>query len=152
MVSELGIVQEIKKRYAVIKVQRSAACDKCSSNGSCERTSNDVFVEVDNDMNAKEGDLVELSMPEGALLKISFLVYFLPIISLLLGAFLGKALADSLKTSPTALSVSGGLLFMGIEFYYLIRRSKSAKYRDRYRPRITRILPSSVSRQTCDNI
>ena len=148
MITEQGIVQEMKKRYAFVKVQKSAACNQCSSRGTCDISNKDMIIEVLNELQAKEGDLVEISMPEKTLLKVSFLVYFLPIIALLVGAFSGNALAGVFHINSTLASLSGGFLLMGLIFYFLIRQSKSAEYQKRYRPRMTRIIPSS---QTFDS-
>ena len=152
MINELGIVQEVKKRHAVIKVQKSGACEHCSSRGTCDIYSKDMLVEVVNDLEAKEGDIVELSMPEGMLLKVAFLVYFIPIIALLIGAFSGKAFAEILNLNPPLASLSGGFLLMGIVFYILIRRHRSEEYRNKFRPRMTRIITGSAPPQACDSI
>lgn len=154
MITEIGTVQEIKKTYAVIKVQKSSACEQCSSRGTCDISNKDTTVEVVNDLRAKEGDLVELSMPEATLLKASFLVYLLPVIALLAGAFSGKALADAMDINQTLASLAGAFLLTGIVFYILIRRHRSEEYQNKYRPRMTRILSNPVPRQTqtCDSI
>lgn len=149
MITEIGTVQEIKKSYAVIKVQKTSACAHCSSRGSCDISDKDTTIEIINDLRAKEGDLVEISMPEGTLLKASFLVYLLPVIALIAGAFSGKALAEIMDINQTLASVAGGFLLMGIVFYILIRRHRSEEYQRRYRPRMTRILNDP---QTCDSI
>lgn len=140
MITEIGTVQEIKKTYAVIKVQKSSACAQCSSRETCDISNRDMTIEVINDIQAKKGDLVKLTMPEGTLLKASFLVYLLPVIALLAGAFSGKALAAAMDINQTLASLGGGFLLMGIVFYLLIRRHRSEEYQKRYRPRMTRIL------------
>jgi len=149
MITEIGTVQEIKKIYAIIKVQKSSACAQCSSRETCDIADKDAKIEVLNDLGAKKGDLVELSMPEGTLLKASFLVYLLPVIALLAGAFTGKALADATGINQTFASLAVGFLLIGIVFYILIRRHRSEEYQKRFRPRMTRILND---RQTCGNI
>ncbi|MBN1627480.1 MAG: SoxR reducing system RseC family protein [Deltaproteobacteria bacterium] len=140
MLTELGTVQEIKKTYAVIKIQKSSACAHCSSRETCDISNKDTTIELINDLGAKEGDLVEIRIPEGTLLKASFLVYLLPVIALLAGAFSGKALADAMDINQTSASLAGGFLLMGIVFYLLIRQHRSEEYQKRYRPRMTRIL------------
>ncbi len=152
MITEQGTVQEIKKKYAVIRVQKSSACDQCSSRGSCDISGKEMIMEVINELNAKAGDIVEISMPEGTLMKASFLVYFLPVIALLIGAFSGNALSGALNVGPAPASILGGFLLMGIVFYFLMRRSRSSEYRARYLPRMTRILTSPESHQTCGSI
>ena len=140
MIKEQGIIQKIKRDKAVIRIQQTSACAHCKSRGSCDVTNREMLVEVINDLQAKEGDLVELSVPEGTVLKLSLLVYFLPIIALFIGAFAGAAVAESLRVDTTLASILGGVLCMGIAFYGLRRFERAKRSGDKYYPRMTRIL------------
>ncbi len=57
-----------------------------------------MLVEVSNDLQAKVGDLVEISIPEGTVLKLSVFVYLFPVIALIIGAFLGEFIANFLQS------------------------------------------------------
>ena len=115
--------------------------------GSSYRQSNrDMLIEVNNDLNAGAGDLVEVSVPEGTVLKLSVLIYLVPVIALLIGAFTGGLIAKPLEmNSPLTSIIMGGLL-MGIVYYGLKRFEKAKRSGDnQYYPRMTRIIVSADS-------
>ena len=93
MISERGIVERIDNQKAIVRVTKSSACAHCGSRDSCNISDRDMLVEVANDLKAAVGDSVEISVAEGTLLKLSVLIYFFPIIALMVGAFLGNYLA-----------------------------------------------------------
>ena len=110
-----------------------------------------MFVEVANDLHAGTGDVVEISVPSGALLRISMLVYFLPVVALILGAAVGAALSDALAMSTTSASILVGVLAMGLSFMILKGIDRHARNRADYSPRMTRILSSASPPQRDDN-
>ena len=99
-----------------------------------------MVIEVANDLQAKIGDRVQISMPEGSLLKLSFLVYFLPVVALIAGAILGDRVAPFLNMEPTPASVIGGVSAMAIVFCALKWLDRGSNTREKYYPRMTRIL------------
>jgi len=141
---EQGIVEKASNRKAWVRIEQSSSCATCESRETCGVTSNKrMIVEVANDLQAKIGDRVEISMPESSLLKLSFLVYFLPILALMGGAILGARLAPFLNLSPTAASVIGGALAMATIYCVLRWLDRGSKTRDKFYPRMTRILFSA---------
>jgi sigma-E factor negative regulatory protein RseC len=102
-----------------------------------------MLVEVSNDLQAKEGDYVEISVPEGTVLKLSFLVYIIPVIALLIGAFAGAAVAQPLHIDSALASVLGSGLFMGVSFIVLKRLNTNAESSGKYYPRMIRIVNSA---------
>jgi len=146
MPREQGIVKEVIGKNAVVRVMKSSACDHCGSRSSCHILSDrEMVVEVANDLQARVGDNVELRVPSGSLLKLSLLVYFLPVALLVVGAYIGGAWAKSLDLQPTAASIVGAGLGMGIAFYLLRLYENVERARGEHRPRMTRILSSEVS-------
>ena len=152
MISEQGIVQEIKAGTAIVKIQKSAACNHCESKGSCDISNREMIVEVYNELGATAGDLVEVSVPEGAIIKLSLLVYFFPVIALLIGAFLGNYLSRHLETDPSLTSIVVGGICMGAVFFFLKKVDRSRKSTGNNYPRMTRILSNVTVPQPCDNI
>jgi len=154
MVSEQGIVEKLNKGIAVVRVRQRSACKHCSSKDSCDISSRDILVEMPNVLQAQVGDYVEISLPEGALLKLSALVYLTPIIFLILGAFLGSFIAKFLHTDSTWGAVTGGAVFLGIAFWGLRMFERAGKRSgDSSYPRMTRILsaPNAVSLHSSGN-
>lgn len=110
-----------------------------------------MHVEVVNDLGAKEGDRVELSVPTGSFLKLSILVYLLPVVALVGGAYGGSLWAEAQGGEDTLCSVLFGGIAMGIAFFGLRRLERSAASPSSdYQPRMTRILPNE-SPPPCDD-
>ena len=145
LIKEQGKIEEIRKQTALVRIQKRSACAHCESKGSCSISKRDMLIEVPNDLQAGVGDQVEVSVPEGTLLKLSALIYLLPVLLLLIGAFLGSLLGDALQmnSSLTAIILGGG--FMGISFYGLILFDRKKRKGNKYYPRMTRILTQITS-------
>jgi sigma-E factor negative regulatory protein RseC len=152
MVTEEGIVEKILNHKAVVRVEKSSACDHCESRGACHVTAGrTMLIEVPNDLQAKAHDRVQISVPTSSLFKLSLLVYFLPILGLIIGAYAGGVGAESIHVQPTLGSIVCGGLAMGITFFVLRRLDRSARAHGTYQPRMTRILFSADIREPGDS-
>ena len=141
MVREQGIIENVSGRKTLVRIKKRSACANCESRGDCAVDSGkSMLVEVVNNLGGGEGDHVELTVPSGAFLKLSLLVYILPVVALIAGAFAGGALAGVLHMPLSLASVIGGFLVMGVTFYALKRYDRSLRARSEFRPRMTRIL------------
>jgi sigma-E factor negative regulatory protein RseC len=142
MITERGIIDKISGRNAFVKIQRSSSCASCESKDSCEvHKGKPMEVEVDNRLKAREKDLVEISMPSGTFLILSLYVYFIPVVALIGGAYVGgTVLAPRLGLNATGCSVVLGFLTMGISFLLLRYFDKTPGANRKYRPRMTRIV------------
>ena len=140
MISEQGIVAELRKNIAVIKIVRSSSCKHCADKDSCSVANRNMLIEVKNSLNANEGDRVEVSVPEGTFVKLSLMVYIFPIVALMVGAFLGNFLSIQLKTDPSATAAITGALFLAASFWGLKRFEKNKTTGDKYYPRMTKIV------------
>jgi len=101
-------------------------------------------VEVENNLHAKEGDSVEMSMPERSVAKMALVVYFGPVAALIAGAFAGDALAHSFHWDSPLAPVVGGLAFLAASLLALKRFDRFARSRPDLHPRMTRILQRSA--------
>ncbi len=146
MLSEEGIVEEIKDGKAIVKVERGATCKHCSARGTCGvsfGSNKEIFIEVDNTLNAKVGDKVEISVPSGSLVKIALLVYILPIFSLIFGAYKGGQIAIKIGISSSVGSILGALLLLILSFYILKKIDQSFRKKEAYKIRMTKILSTN---------
>ena len=86
--TEQGKVIKIEKNEAVVRVQRKSACASC---GMCAMKPKDshIDVRVENALDAKEGDLVQIKLESGSVAKISLLVYILPLALAVAGMLTG---------------------------------------------------------------
>lgn len=152
MIREQGIVEEIRRNTAVIKVVRSSSCKHCADKDSCSVADRNMLIEVKNSLNAKEGDRVEVSVPEGTFVKLSLMVYIFPIIALMTGAFLGNFLSMQLNTDPSATAAITAALFLGTSFLVLKRFDNKKTTEEKFYPRMTRIVFNEKNLQSGDNI
>ena len=109
MLTEEGVVEKLLQQKARIRIKRSSSCASCESRGLC-LTLNDreSTLEVDNHLRAQVGDRVEISIPAQSLLKVSLLVYILPIVTLIFGAYAGQVWAQARQMAPTIPSIVAG--------------------------------------------
>lgn len=150
MEKERGIVEQVERQKATVRVQRSSHCASCKSRGQCHTMGeSEMRVEIVNTLCAKEGDLVEIALPTRSLLKLSILVYLAPILMLLIGAFLGQAWAETSSLDPTLASVIGGIAAMGLSFMGLKWLDGRMRGKAEYSPRLLKILTSAESLE-CD--
>jgi len=144
MITEQGIIETVSGLRAMVRVEKSSACASCQSRESChEASGKDMIIEVANDLGAREGDRIEISIPGGSFLILSLLVYLLPVAALIAGAVLGGAFAGALHMNGTVASIVGGCLGIGVTFYGLKRLDRSTRGQKEFRPRMTRILRRS---------
>jgi sigma-E factor negative regulatory protein RseC len=100
MLTESALVTRRDGNRVELELQRSSACDHCELNQGCGtgalgrllgRRSRPLVIETDKD--CEPGDTVLLELPESALVRVSLLLYGLPLLGLLLGGLLGALLA-----------------------------------------------------------
>jgi len=152
MVTEKGIVADVSDHKAQVRIRKSSACASCEARDACHiHNTKEMVVDVNNDLQAKVGDLVEISVPTRSFLRISLLVYFLPVLALIFGAYVGGAWAASLRLPSTLVSVLGGGLAMAFSFAILRRIDRAAQCRAEFSPRMTRILVNATVRQLGDS-
>ena len=145
MITEQGIIERLSGPMAMVRIERTSACATCQARESCREVSGrDMIVEVANELGAGEGDRIEISIPSGSFLMLSFIVYLLPVAALIAGAIAGGTVARALDINLTLASIAGGCLAMGVTFYALKRLDRSTRARKEFRPRMTRVLIHSA--------
>ena len=119
-----AIIVQVEGRQALVQASQVNGCEQCNGNGCGASRLTKLFCtkprqfEVDNPINARVGDEVVISVPEGALLRGAGLVYLFPLLLLVTGAMLGSALAG-LSSSPVRhdeYAVAGALLGVAAGF------------------------------------
>ena len=143
MATEEGIVTKVYSSTAWVKCTKSAACESCSAKGFCNTTGgsdDDVEVEVINAVGAKVDDRVTISFETSSLLKVTFLVYMVPVLFLILGVIIGDKIAPIFNYDQTIFSVFVGFLFLFVAFFVVKAKGKDLSKKDAYKPKIIRIL------------
>jgi len=123
MLEMRAIVIQLKGKDASVQPIGTGGCGHCDSEGGCgSSTLTKVFCSdkprifyVRNEVNAKVGDEVQISIPDGVLLRGAVKMYVLPLILLLFGGIAGVAMADGVALRD-AYAVSGAVLGLSLGF------------------------------------
>ncbi len=137
---EEGVITRSEGKTAWVKVRRSSMCEICNSRSVCNTLSeaNTMEAQVNNPVNGKEGDRVEFMISTSTLLKITSLLYILPVLFLLTGAISGYVFFKPPEFYALILGLAGFFIS------YLIIRFISSKIAGsrKFTPVITRIIKS----------
>ena len=145
MATEEGIVIKIDSQTAWVKTTKTSACKSCSARSSCHTMGGGKEMEVEaiNRVGAKVGEKVVLSFDTSPLLKATFLLYVFPIITMIIGAFLGQKMAVLLNFDTSMLSAMMGFSFFGLTLLFVKSRGNKLAKRDEYQPKVIRIIKQS---------
>ncbi len=151
MVHTRGLVIKIKEDgMAQVVVERKSACSGCSSTHHCHSclSNSKTMTEALNSAGAKEGDLVDINLESGVVLKGAVVMYLIPIVSLLIGALTGLSLRGILGIEEATSSIIFGItgLFLGFMIVVFISKWMSAK--NKLTPTIGRIIKLEKNRST----
>lgn len=136
---QIGRVVDVKDGMATVELERSSACAKC---GICYAGETKLIrIDLENSLNAAEGQRVLIAIGEGSVLKASAILYLIPLIALMGGIGLAYLLAKivPLPGNPDWWGAGVGLGFFVLSFAF-IRRGEPARQRDpALIPRMVRI-------------
>ena len=149
MATEQGIVIGVESAgpgTARVKTVQPSACKACASRDSCGTgPGKEREVDVINSVGAKCGDVIQITMETGALLKATFLLYVFPILFMLVGGAIGNLIGLQLSYDPSLVSagVAIGMFILAMAFVRL--RADKMALKTKYRPKITRIISRGPS-------
>lgn len=136
---QIGHILSVKNGLAYMEVNRKGACGSacavCESS-ACESKSE--FITVPNELNAEEGDRVELFVNDHFVLHSIYKVYGIPSIAFLLAIGLGQLiLPDAMARKDLYIFIFGAL---SLVISYFILRSVDKKHADQAKLKMVRIL------------
>jgi sigma-E factor negative regulatory protein RseC len=142
LATEKGIVTKLESATAWVTTTRTSACETCTAKSACRTLGGGKEMEVEaiNLVGAKMGDWVVLGFETSALVKISFLVYIVPIISMIIGALIGQKIALSYHYNGSVLSAIMGFLFFFLAFLFIKSAGNKMAKKNEYQPKIIRII------------
>ena len=112
---EVGKVLKTEGAFSIVEVG-GKYCKTCSLKGHCLLSSQrERKIEAKNLINAKEGDLVIVNVPPKKYLSVTFVIYILPIIFMLAGAYVGIKIGPMLRIKDPNLSP----IIFGFSFLFL---------------------------------
>ncbi len=138
VIVEEGIVVSVENEFANVAVIQSDACNECSAKIICKpRTATENIIKVLNPLGAKPGNKVRFEVKGVTLINVSFMLYGIPLILLIVGIFLGLSLFEAYQSKELYSFLFGvGLVVI----YYLL---SFGKLRDKNKE----VLPTIISRE-----
>ncbi len=115
----------IDQNKAILSVPRSSSCgENCGScSGHCEVSK--MEIDVENSLHAEIGDRVEIESETKVILSAAFLVYIIPIITLLIGVMITNVVMAKMSyPNNDFISMVVGLVFMALTFFGINRHQK----------------------------
>ena len=143
MIEEEGVVVSVRGNMARVRTQRSATCESCGGISFCELESQGrAEVEALNPVNARVGDRVRIAIRPQVFLRGSMLLYGVPLMALLVGAILGKLLAQIWLPGddPDLWALGFALLSLAGAYGFMRRYNERLRRDAAYRPVVTEIL------------
>jgi sigma-E factor negative regulatory protein RseC len=128
MIEQTGRVVAVERGVAWVQTVQQSTCNACSANKGCgtavlNKLSGGRVTQTPckDHLGVNVGDTVVIGIPDDALLKASFLVYFMPLMLLVLGALVG----DHWWPGNELYSILTGLfgLFVGFALVKMIASS-----------------------------
>jgi len=113
---EEGIVIENQGQTAIIRINKSGLCAHCKA--GCMEQGGYIITEGKNSIGAKAGDTVLLSFDSRIALNATLIVFGLPLLAILLGAFISHYIAIGIgyKDHNKLISIGGGAFLFILSF------------------------------------
>lgn len=114
---QMGFIMNLEGDLAKVRVAPNADCDNC---GACDIKHMEILAY--NAVNAAPGQKVRFTMANDGMIRISFMIFVMPLLAVFAGLYTGSVMAASLKLNQAALMTAGVALFLGtaiaIIYYY----------------------------------
>lgn len=130
---ETGLVTEVKKNFATVRIDKKDECSKC---GMCLFPKGAGYTEVSaiNDVGAKQGDSVIIEMHESGKLLGAILVFLIPLLLIGVSAVIGLVI---IKWELSVLILSLALIIMWYAVLAIVDKKLGKK--SRFAHKIVRI-------------
>lgn len=124
MLEMRAIVIQVEGDEASVQPVGTGGCGHCSSEGGCGSgtltklfcSSKPRHFKVSNKARARVGDEVQVTIPDGALLRGAMKMYVLPLMLLLIGGIAGAGLAGDASPGRDAYAVTGAVIGLVLGF------------------------------------
>ena len=147
IIEETARVVALDGEQAWVATQRRSACASCGANKTCGTgimarsfsTGRTLQIKVVNKVEAAVGDDVVLGIDDRVLVRSAVLMYLLPLLALMGGAWLGELINDGFfYIDNEFISVVAGLLAMTAVLWWLRHHARLLAATGNYQPRILR--------------
>lgn len=135
---EIGIVQTLKGKNAIVAIKRHAACENC---GACHVGKEKMTMEATarNDAGAQIGDEVAVEMEFANVIKATSIMYGIPLIAFVIGCALGYFLALTMALDMVLVPFFSGIFLTVISYLVIRAFDKKGAFNAKYEPVITTV-------------
>jgi sigma-E factor negative regulatory protein RseC len=141
LIEEIGEVVATTGDTAKVRITRHSSCDRC---GACWMGGKQqIVIEVTNGIGAQKGDAVILEIQSKFLFKAAFLMYLIPLMTLILGFLAGERIGLSLGTTRDTAENIGiffGFIFLAVSFLFIRWWDRQSQLGLRFRPALVRVV------------
>jgi sigma-E factor negative regulatory protein RseC len=126
VIVEEGVVLSVENGFAEVSIYQNGKCDDCSAKIICRPLKNDInILNVIDPLGAKIGDNVRIEIGGKSILKVSFNLYGIPLILLMIGIFFGASIFYMFQFSELYSVLFGfSLLVIYFVFTFLHQKKK----------------------------
>ncbi len=138
-ITKTGVVTAIQGRMAIVLTLHEAGCENCSAKSTCSMlggTGANRQVRARNTVSAQVGDVVTIGIRSSSFLKVSFLVYMVPILALVAGVVVGYFLAGLLSVDENILVGVLGAVGLVCSFLWIKKKADKLAQRPEFVPEI----------------
>lgn len=136
---EQGIVEKIEENIAIVKIYKNTSCDSCNLCDSGGQP-DERILKVKNILSSKQGDWVQIQIPSATIVRSSFMIFFFPVISLIIGYFIGQMLSNAMGIYSEIPGIGSGLLFTALSFWVIRIYDSKMSQDDKNLPLMKKIL------------
>ncbi|MGI6152381.1 MAG: SoxR reducing system RseC family protein [Christensenellaceae bacterium] len=115
---EAGEIINVDNGMAYMNFRRTSACASCGACGML-KGQDEITVQVENTLQAKEGDRVEVEFTAKNALQSSMIGYIFPLVMLIVGVLVGYNVPQSLFDVQDAFAAVLGIIFTAASFVVL---------------------------------
>ena len=130
-----GFIMHLEGDLAKVKVAPNAECDNC---GACNLVHMEILAY--NPVMAAPGQKVRFTMIQDNMLRISFMIFILPLLSLFAGLYAGSLVASISNINNTGAMAAGGMLMVALAVVIIFFYDKRYKLNKSNFPQIIEVI------------
>jgi len=130
-----GFILQLDGDLARLRVAPNANCDSCNS---CNIAHMELLAY--NPVNAAPGQKVRFTMIQDNMLRISFMIFILPLLSIFAGLYTGSIMAKLLSINENLLMTAGFFLFLTSAIFIIYSYDKRYKKNKSNFPQIIEVI------------
>lgn len=122
---DIAVVRKIEENIVQVEIERTGSCEGCAVSGICNSNNKIILHKIKTDLKLKIGDKVQVNIAPSLRVFSSFVVFIIPIITMLSFYLISKYLFKLNEDLSIIISLLG-LLLSGL-FIYLIDKKFANK-------------------------